>query len=87
MWGSFNCPHCHKLLRVRRNFGLRILRLALIVAAAILLAECISDWVRRHAPIAFSIDITVVGLIEEWILRFLLPTKIEPAAPGSLASA
>ncbi len=27
---TFNCPHCHKLLRVKRNFTIRALRLTLI---------------------------------------------------------
>jgi len=38
MSGSFDCPHCHKLLRLRRNFTVRIMRLAFITA---LLAYCL----------------------------------------------
>jgi hypothetical protein len=44
MSGSFACPQCHKLLCIRRNFTIRILRLALITGVLIYFLAAISDW-------------------------------------------
>lgn len=79
MWGSFNCPHCHKLLRVHRNYGARILRLVVITAAVFYVLFHLSSRVRVHPDIAFSVNLLVVGTIDEYAMR-LLPAKLEPAS-------
>jgi len=44
MWGSFACPQCHKLLCIRRNFTIRILRLALITGVLFYFLAGLSGW-------------------------------------------
>ena len=82
MWGAFACPQCHKWLRVRRNYALRISRLAAITGALCLLLFEISDWFRLHLHVSIA-AFAVVGVIDEYLLR-LLPATLEPAAPGGL---
>jgi hypothetical protein len=72
MWGSFTCPQCHKMIRIRSNYTVRILRLALIAGVGIFL----TDWFRLHVPVILVF--LGVGLIDEFVMR-LLPAKIEPA--------
>ncbi len=81
MWGSFTCPHCHKLLRVRRNYAARIFRLFAITAAIFYLLFHLSSWIRVHRNISIGISLAVVGVIDEYAMR-LLPAKVEPAATG-----
>jgi hypothetical protein len=81
MWGSFVCPRCHKLLRVRRNFTIRVFRLALITAVLFYLLASISDWFREHIHATIFITAGTIGFLDECVMR-LLPAKIEPAAPG-----
>jgi len=83
MWGSFRCPRCHKLLRLRRNFTIRILRLALIVGALFYFVPGILSWLRHYIPVVFSMTAGTIGVIDEYVMR-LLPVKIDPAIPGGL---
>jgi len=77
MWGSFTCPQCHKMIRIRRNYLIRILRLALIYGVLAYLLTEISNWFRLHAPVSILV-FGGVALIDEFVMR-LLPAKIEPA--------
>ena len=81
MWGSFTCPQCHKLLRVRRNYTARILRLALITPILLYLLAAVSAWLRLHLRISIFVSVATIGLIDEFLMR-LLPANIEPAVPG-----
>jgi hypothetical protein len=72
------------LLRVRRNFTIRILRLVLITAALLYLLAGISDWFRQHIHVSFFVTAGTIGFIDECVMR-LLPAKIEPAVPGGFA--
>jgi len=83
MWESFTCPRCHGLVRVRRNYGARILRLVAITAAIFYLLFYVSSWVRVHRGISLSVNLIAVGTIDEYAMR-LLPAKLEPASPGGL---
>jgi hypothetical protein len=83
MWGAFPCPRCHKLLRARRNFTIRILRLALITGALCYFLAGISDWLRHHIPVGVFITAVTIGVIDEYVMR-LLPAEIDPAIPGGL---
>ncbi len=85
MWGSFPCPHCHKLLRIRKNYTIRILRLALITAVLLYLVVEISDWFRQHLGIGIFVTGGTIGLIDEYVMR-LLPAKVEPAVPGGFTA-
>lgn len=78
MWGSFTCPRCHKLLRVHRNYGARILRLAAITAVIFYLLLSVSSWIRVHRSITLGVNLVVVGTVDEYLMRFL-PAKLEPA--------
>lgn len=81
MWGSFGCPQCHKLLRVRRNYTVRVLRLALITPVLLYLLAAVSAWLRLHLRIGIFVTAGTIGLIDEYVMR-LLPAEIEPAVPG-----
>ena len=85
MWGSFTCPNCHKLLRVRRNYPIRVLRLVLVTAVVFYLLAKISGWVSQHAHISIFVAAGTIGLIDEYLMR-LLPAKIESAAPGGFTA-
>jgi hypothetical protein len=85
MWDSFPCPECHKLLRVRRNYTIRILRLALITAVLFYLLTEVSDWLKQHLRIGIFVTAGTIGLIDEYVMR-LLPAKIEPAAQGGFTA-
>jgi hypothetical protein len=85
MWGSFVCPNCHKLLRIRRNYLIRVLRLVLVSAVVFYLLAKISDWVSQHARIGIFVTAGTIGLIDEYLMR-LLPAKIESAAPGGFTA-
>lgn len=85
MWGSFPCPQCHKLLCVRRNFTIRILRLALITGALFYFLAGISDWLRHHVNVTVFVTAGTIGLIDEYVMR-LLPAKIDPAIPGGFTA-
>ena len=85
MWGSFACPYCHKLLRVRRNFTMRILRLVLITGALFYLLTKVSHWVGQHTHITIFVSAATMGVIDEYLMR-LLPAKIEPAVPGGFTT-
>jgi hypothetical protein len=82
-WGSFACPKCHKLVRVRRNYAVRILRLGLITPVLLYLLVQISGWFQLHLRFTVFISAGSVGAIDEYVMRFL-PAHIEPASPGSL---
>jgi len=85
MWGSFDCPKCHKLLKVRRNYALRILRLVVITAALFYLLTRISNWFSQHIQASFFISAGTIGFVDEYVLR-LFPTTIESAAPGGFVA-
>jgi len=91
MWDSFACPSCHKWLRVRRNYGARLARIAAILA--VLMGAVI--WIRGRLPdtlpikhIDLRIDAAAIGAavaaVDEGIL-WLLPKHIEPAGQSGLA--
>ena len=84
-WGSFTCPRCHELLRVRRNYTIRILRLAMIGGLLYFVLSTASVWVRQHFGIGLFISAGMIGLIDESLMR-LLPAKIEAAAPGGFTA-
>jgi hypothetical protein len=77
MWASFACPQCHKLLCIRRNFTIRILRLALNTGILINLLAVISDWLRLHIRVTVFLSAATIGLVDEYVMR-LLPAKIDP---------
>jgi len=79
MWGSFTCPWCHKMLRIRRNYPIRILRLALIGGALVYLLSQISDWFKLHIPASVLFSFGTISVIDEFVMR-LLPAQIEPAS-------
>jgi predicted RNA-binding Zn-ribbon protein involved in translation (DUF1610 family) len=81
MWGTFNCPQCGKLLKVRRNYAARILRLLVISLVVSLIA--IYLWAEYGGLKLGLVSLTVIGGIEGVILQ-LLPVHLEPAAPGVL---
>ena len=81
MWGSYTFPQCHNLIRVRRNYTVRILRLALITPILLYLLAAVSAWLRLHLRISIFVSVASIGLIDEFLMR-LLPAKIEPAVPG-----
>ena len=89
MWDSFACPQCHKWLRVRRNYGARLARIAAIsivlIIAAFWMGGRLSQISGKH--INFKIDasliVIVVAVIDEAIM-WLLPKRIEPAGQGGL---
>jgi hypothetical protein len=83
MWGPFNCPKCHKLLRVRRIYAVRILRLVVITIALFYLLTRISDWFGQHIQVGFFITAGTIGVVDEYVMR-LFPATIESAAPGGL---
>jgi len=85
MWGSFACPKCHKLLRVRRNYIVRVFRLALLTAAFCYLIAQISTWFRFHLKLGVFASIGTVAVIDEYVMR-LMPAQIEPAMPGSITA-
>ena len=85
MWGPFNCPHCHKLVRVRRNYVMRIIRLVVITAILFCVFVQVSEWVGDHAKLVICISAGTVGMLDEYITR-LLPAEIEPAGPGGFAA-
>jgi hypothetical protein len=85
MWGSFACPQCHKLLCIRRNFTIRILRLALITGVLIYFLAAISDWLRLHIRVTVFGAAGAVGLVDEYVMR-LLPAKIDPAIPAGFTA-
>jgi len=83
MWGSFNCPDCHKLLRVRRNYPLRILRLVLFTAAPMTALWFVSSLAHHHFGISLTVTAATVGAIDEYVMR-IFPATIEPGAAGGL---
>ena len=85
MWGSFACPQCHRLLRIRRNFTIRILRLVLITGILIFLAARVSAWLSLHLRVGVIVAGTTIGAIDEYVMR-LLPAEIESATPGGFAT-
>jgi hypothetical protein len=85
MWGSFACPQCHRLLRVRRNFTIRILRLVVITVALVFLVEPTLHWLREHIGLGIFVTGGTSGVTDEYVMR-LLPTRIESATPGGFAT-
>ena len=83
MYGSFNCPGCGRLLRVRRNFPMRILRLALTVPVLMWVLVEISDWFKLHLHLTFAFSAASIGAMDEYVMR-LFPVNIEPGASGGL---
>jgi predicted RNA-binding Zn-ribbon protein involved in translation (DUF1610 family) len=81
MWGTFNCPQCGRLLRVRRNYAARILRLVVISLVVWLIA--IYLWASYGGLQLGLVSLAVIGAIEAVILQ-LLPIHLEPGAPGGL---
>jgi hypothetical protein len=81
MWGSFSCPQCHKLLRVRRNFTIRILRLVLITGGMFYFLGGVSAWLRQHLHFSLFITAGTIGVADEYVMR-LFPATIESALPG-----
>ena len=82
MWGPFPCPHCRKMVRVRRNYLLRLLRLLIIMATLFFVMIKLSNLVRAHIGMFLTITAGTVAGIHEYIMR-LFPATIEPA-PGGL---
>jgi hypothetical protein len=85
MWDSFACPRCPELLCIRRNFTIRILRLALITGVLIYFLATISDWLRLHIRVTVFLSAATIGLVDEYVMR-LLPAKIDPAIPGGFTA-
>ena len=83
MWGSFTCPSCHKLVRVRRNYTARILRLGLTIPVLFLLLAKLSAWFRLHLRLSLGLSAGAAGALDEYLMRFM-PIEIEPAMPGSI---
>jgi transposase-like protein len=85
MWDSFPCSHCHKLLRVRRNYPIRIFRLTLITVVVFYFLTKVSALLRNYLRVGFVITAGTIGIVDEYMMR-LLPAKIEPAAQGGFTA-
>jgi transposase-like protein len=85
MWDSFPCAHCHKLLRVRRNYPVRIFRITLITVVLFYFLTKVSAFLGRYLRISLFISAATIGIIDEYVMR-LLPAKIEPAAQGGFTA-
>jgi transposase-like protein len=85
MWDSFPCSHCHKLLRVRRNYPVRIFRITLITVVLFFFLTKVSAFAGKYLRISFAISAGMIGLIDEYVMR-LLPAKIESAAQGGFTA-
>lgn len=85
MWDSFACPQCHKLLRVRRNYPMRIFRLTLITGVVFYFLTKVSALLRNYLRVGFFITAGTIGLIDEYVMR-LLPAEIESAAQGGFTA-
>ena len=90
MSNSFACPHCHKWLRVRRNYGARLARIAAIYIALLIVTFWLQGRLSDTSPlkhISFRVDasamLVVVAAIDEAIM-WLLPRQIEPAGQSGL---
>jgi uncharacterized paraquat-inducible protein A len=81
LFGTFNCPQCGRLLRVRRNYAARILRLLLISLVVLLIAAYL--WTQYGGLRLGLVSLAAIGGIEGVILQFL-PTHLEPGIPGVL---
>jgi len=83
MWDSFACPFCHKLLRVRRNYPARIFRLFLIGVLTVAVLYLVG---LRGPRLRLAIELAVLpaATISEQLFLYLLPARIESAAPEVL---
>ncbi len=79
LWATFNCPQCGKLLRVRRNYVARILRLLFISLAAVLIAGYL--WAEYDGLKLGLVTLTFIGVVEAAILEFL-PLHLEIPGGG-----
>jgi hypothetical protein len=68
---------------MRRNYAVRILRLVLVVAI-LTVAFYLAGFRDQRLERAVIISTLPVAAIEEELILRLLPTQIEPAAPGGL---
>lgn len=79
LWGTFNCPQCGKLLRVRRNYAARILRLVFI--SLIVWLTGIYLWAEYDGLKLGLVTLTFIGVVEGVILEFL-PIHLEIPGGG-----
>jgi hypothetical protein len=79
LWATFNCPQCGKLLRLRRNYTARLLRLLFISLAVWLVGIYI--WATYDGLKLGLVTLTFIGVVEGTILEFL-PTRLEIPGGG-----
>ena len=69
------------MLRMRRNYTIRVFRLAGITFACYLGLLYISQWFRLHAGSSVMVIGATVAAIDEFVMR-RLPGELEAAVPG-----
>lgn len=69
------------MLRMRRNYTIRVFRLGGITLVVLLGLTYISQWFRLHARFSAMVIGGTVAAVDEYVMR-RLPGDLEAAVPG-----